>query len=88
MGHLVGGVVGAGSSLPLPHGGVAATLDADVAAWGATGLNRGFQEALSALQAAPGGQLVAAQEEGGAAWVDAVTTQLCERVMKDSQAMG
>ena len=29
-----------------------------------------------------------AQEEGDAAWVDAVTTQLCERVMKDSQAMG
>ena len=29
-----------------------------------------------------------AQEEGNAAWVDTVTTQLCKRVMKDSHAMG
>ena len=86
MGHFVGGVVGAGGSLPLPfpHGGVAATLDADVAAWGATGLNLGFQEALGALLARAKGQLVVAQEEGDTTWVDAVTTQLCERVMKDS----
>ena len=55
VGHLVGGVVGAGSSLPLPHGGVVATLDADVATWGAAGLNLGFQEALGALLARPGG---------------------------------
>ena len=32
--------------------------------------------------------IVAAQEAGDTDRVDAVTTQLCERVMKDSQAMG